>query len=111
MQQEHIKQVRSIVEELQSSTREYNIYVSHKSIAVDSSFSSSEYVVATSPTRLVSICYGYDIGFTKWHELKGCTLLLSEIHNPDSDDCYEKLFLSIDLDTMELTKLDIKIKD
>jgi len=105
MEREHIKQVRSIVEELQMSPREYNIYISHKEHKADY----SEYVKATTPNHIITL-WDYDLGSYRWGEIDKYNLFISEIHNPDSEDYYEQLFLSIDLDTMEQTKLEVKIK-
>jgi hypothetical protein len=111
MEKEQIKQIRSIIEELQMSPKEYRIFLTPKDYVIKESFSSLEDVVATNPTHIVSVFSGYDISLTKWKEAKEYKLLLCEIHNPDSEDYYERLFLSIDLGTMEQTKLDIKINE
>lgn len=111
MEKEQIKQIRSIIEELQSSPKEYKIFLTHKDDVIEESLSSSEDVVATNPTHIVSAFCGYDISLTRWKGAKEYKLLLCEIHNPDSEDYYERLFLSIDLGTMEQTKLDIRINE
>jgi|SanBayMetagenome_1026888.scaffolds.fasta_scaffold13930_2 hypothetical protein len=110
MEKEQIKQIRSIIEELQISPKEYRIFLTHKDYDIKKSLSSLEDVVATNPTHIVSV-FGYDIDFTRWDIAKEYKLLLCEIHNPDSEEYYERLFLSIDLETMEQTKLDIRINE
>lgn len=106
MEKEQIKQIRSIIEELQMSPKGYRIYISHKESTADY----SERVKATTPHHIITI-WDYDLGSYKWGEIDKYNLFISEIHNPDNEDYYEKLFLSIDLDTMKQTKLDIKINE
>ena len=121
MEKEQIKQIRSIIEELQASPKEYNMYLIPRELKLESqedfdetdTFQYKGYtyfrlqVKATTPN---GIFVGYEFSsheyiFIAWGYASDFKLVLSNV------DTYEELFMSIDLETMEQTKLDIRINE
>lgn len=121
MEKEQIKQIRSIIEELQMSPKEHNIYLIPRELKLESkedfdktyTFQYKEYtyfrlqVDATTPNEIfVSYEFSsYEHIFIPWGYASDFKLVLSNV------DTYEELFMSIDLGTMEQTKLHIRINE
>lgn len=121
MEKEQIKQIRSIIDELQMSPKEHNIYLIPKELKLESKEDFYEtdtfqykgftyfrlQVQATTPN---GIFVGYEFSshehtFIAWRYASDFKLVLSNV------DTYEELFMSIDLGTMEQTKLHIRINE
>lgn len=120
MEKEQIKQIRSIIEELQMSPKDYNIYLIPRELKLESqedfdktdTFQCRGYtyfrfeVDATTPNGIFAsnAFSSHEHTFIAWGYASDFKLVLSNV-DP------EELFMSIDLETMEQTKLDIKINE
>jgi hypothetical protein len=124
MKQEHIKQVRSIIDELQMSAGQYVMYLIPRELKLESQddfddtytfkYKNTTFfrfeILATTPK---GIYVGYEFSFfdhkfLEWGYVDDFQLVLCRLE-PCEEWMDKKLFMSIDLSTMEQTKLELKI--